>query len=206
MNIWYIILAILFVFACWCVIKTINSNRNERALEEANKRLLEEERRKEKRIKKEAKKLAIKEKYGERSDSLNLLGMSVSIYNSSRTILINGKDFSFDEITGCTIREEKTFIPGQTTTTYTTRTSGGSMVGRALVGAIVAGPVGAAIGGATAKKETIQHTSSTPDITKYKYYVTIGINRKGWQDIVYDTNFKDRAEKLVQFIEKSLDK
>ena len=202
MTMLYIIIGIIVVILFLYLYMAIKKDKQEREVEEANKKLIEEERRKEKRINEEAKELANREKFGERSDCLNMLGFSISVYNSSKTIIINGKDFSFDEITGCTIREEKTIIPGQTTTTYTTKTNGGSMVGRALVGAVVAGPIGAAIGGVTAKKETIQHTNSTPDSVKYKYYVTIGINRKGWQDIVYDTNFKDRAEKVVKFIDK----
>ena len=199
---WYIIIGIVVISVCLLIYKANKSYNYKREVEKANKRLIEEERKKAKRLKEEAKKLAIKEKYGERSDCLNFLGMSISVYNGSRTIIINGKDFSFDEITSCTIREEKTIIPGQTTISYTTKTNGGSMVGRALVGAVVAGPVGAAIGGITAKKEIIQHTKSTPDTIKYKYYVTIGINRKGWQDIIYDTNFKDRAVKVKQIIDR----
>lgn len=198
----FVIIGIIASLLCFFLYEAIKKNKIEREVEEANNKRIEEEKRKEKRIKEEAKQLAKKEKYGERTDYLNLLGFSVSVYNRSKTIIINGKNFSFDEIEGCTIREEKTIIPGHTTTSYTTKTNSGSMIGRALVGAVVAGPIGAAIGGATAKKETIQHTNSTPDTVKYKYYVTIGVNRKGWQDIVYDTNFKDRAEKVVNFIEK----
>ena len=201
MNMWFIIIGILIIAACWYIYKSNKNQKDEHEILAANNRLLETEQRKEKEIKQEAQELALTEKFGEKSDCLNFLGMSISVYNSSKTILINEKDFSFDEITGCSIREEKTVIPGQTTTTYTTKTKGGSMVGRALVGAVVAGPIGAAIGGVTAKKETIQHTSSTPDTIKYKYYVTIGINKKGWQDIVYDTNFKDRAEKVKHIID-----
>ncbi len=196
------IIGIIVIFLFFFLYKAIKKNKHEREVEELNNKLIEEERRKEERIKEEAEERSKKEKYGERSDCLNLLGFSISVYNSSKTIIINGNEFSFDEITGCTFREEKMIIPGQTTTTYTTKTNGGSMIGRALVGAVVAGPIGAAIGGVTAKKETIQHTNSTPDSVKYKYYVTIGINRKGWQDIVYDTNFKERAEKVVQIIDK----
>lgn len=197
---WYIIIGFVIILACWFINKTAKSHNKLREVEVANNRLLEEERQKEKIRIKEAQELAQKEKYGEQSDCLKFIGMSIRVYNSSRTILINDNDYSFDEITGCSVREEKTIIPGQTTTTYTTKTNGGSMIGRALVGAVVAGPVGAAIGGVTAKKETIQHTSSTPDTIKYKYYVTIGINKKGCQDIVYDTNFKDRAEKVKLII------
>ena len=202
MNIWIIILGILVLFAIGCIIKAIKDERGRREVEEANRIVIDKELRTAERLKKESEELALKEKYGERSDNLNYIGMSISVYESTQTIVINEKDFSFDEITGCTIREEKTIIPGQTTTTYTTKTKGGSMVGRALVGAVVAGPVGAAIGGATAKKETIQHTTSTPDTVKCKYYVTIGIKRNGIEDIIYDTNFKDRAENVKRVIDK----
>lgn len=206
MVIWILIIFSLVLIACFFINKAIKKEKESRELEDANQRIIEEERRKKKRLEKEAKDLARKEKYGERSATLNYPGISINVYNSSKTIFINGKYFNFSEITGCDIREEKSVIPGYSTKSYTTKTSGSSMVGRALVGAIIAGPVGAAIGGITAKKETIQHTDSMPDIVKYTYYVTIGIGRKGWQDIVLDTSYNDRAEKVKRIIDKILKK
>lgn len=109
----YIIIGIFVLFSCFYLYEANKKYKHEHEIEEANNKLLEEEKRKEERIKKEAKERATMEKYGKRSDYLDLLGFSISVYNSSKTIIVNGKDFSFDEITGCTFREEKRSSQGK---------------------------------------------------------------------------------------------
>ena len=56
---------------------------------------------------------------------------------------------------------------------YVTKTSGGSLLGRATVGAIAAGPVGAIIGGSTAKKKT--ETVKKAETTYISGYYTIEV-------------------------------
>ncbi|MFA5325890.1 MAG: hypothetical protein WCR82_02290 [Bacteroidales bacterium] len=64
-----------------------------------------------------------------------------------------------------------------TTTTYkkeqVTKTSTGSAVGRVVAGALIAGPVGAAIGGVTAKQKT--ETKETPEYYTVPGYYTIDV-------------------------------
>ena len=202
MSIWYISLGIITVFIIWYAIEATRSHIRKREVEDANNERLKEERLQAKRRRKEEKELAKKEKFGKRSACLNYGELSISVYNGSKTVIINGKDFSFYEITGCIIREEATFIPGHTNTTYTIKPRTGSVFGRALLGSIVAGTFGSIIGATTANKDIIEQTYSTPDKVQYKYYVTIGISRKGWQDIVYATNLLERAEKIKEMIDK----
>ena len=199
----FILVAIILIFiliGCYGYYKEDREKEKKyNAIMLKNKEIREKE-----NVEKEAKELAIKEKYGECSRSYNNIGISIQAFDSSRTVLIDGKDFSYDEITECSISDKVTLIPGRSITTYSTKTNGGSMFGRALVGAAIAGPIGAVIGGATAKQETTGQTFTTPDIVKHKYYVKIGISRKGYQDIVFNTNFEDRANDVKKIIDTIL--
>lgn len=120
--------------------------------------------------------VALEEQYGKRSASLDKETLHVWVFNESRKVVIFYHDFydkkqvySFDEIVGCDLSSKdnvsEKVIPAQSETTFVTKTSGTSMAGRALVGAVVAGPVGAIIGGATAKKTTVGVTKTTPETT-----------------------------------------
>ena len=87
----------------------------------------------------------------------------------------------------------------------TTKTSTGSMAGRAIAGGLIAGPVGALIGGATAKQKS--ETKSTP-----VYKTTMGIYRIE----VIDTNGDIRAsysfegermqDKVINFFQRIIEK
>lgn len=148
---------------------------------------------------------ALEKKYGKRSRKYDEIGISLSVYKDSRTILINGEEFSFDEISGCTVREVKKIIPGSSTSTFVTKTSGKSMAGRALVGAVIAGPVGAIIGGTTAKKETVGETITSPDSIEYRYYLTINVNKEGSHGIFRDTKLKSAVYNIKSIIDEIKD-
>lgn len=119
--------------------------------------------------------VALEEQYGKRGASLDKESLHVWVYDESRKVLIYNYDFnkrevySFDDIISCDLNSNdnvsESIIQGQDETTYVTKTSGKSLAGRALVGAAIAGPVGAIIGGATAKKTTVGVTKTTPSRT-----------------------------------------
>ena len=69
----------------------------------------------------------------------------ILVFDSQKTIIINGVTFEYNEILDFDINNQMS---------YKTSTSAGSMLGRAVVGGVLTGGVGAVIGGATAKKET----------------------------------------------------
>lgn len=111
-------------------------------------------------------------------------------------------DYSFDSKNETT----ETTIRGSSSTTFTTQTSGKSMLGRALAGAVIAGPIGAVIGGATAKKTTIGTTVNTPERiernVRTTYCVVIKTMKDGVQDTIpYYTSSKNNALKLKTVIE-----
>ena len=83
-----------------------------------------------------------------------------------------GKKYNFRDIINCTFTDNPTTIKGKINAT--TKTNTGSMVGRAIVGDIIAGPAGAVIGGSTAKKNT--EFSQENDTIIHDYTVIININ------------------------------
>lgn len=119
--------------------------------------------------------VALEEQYGKRGASLDKESLHVWVYDETRKVVIYTYDFnkrevySFDEIISCDLKSNdnvsETVIPGINETSYVTKTSGKSIAGRALVGAAIAGPVGAIIGGTTAKKTTVGVTKTTPPRT-----------------------------------------
>lgn len=140
--------------------------------------------------------VALEEQYGKRGASLDKESLHVWVYNESRKVVIYTYDYnkrevySFDEIISCDLNSNdnvsETVIPGQNETTYVTKTNGKSLAGRALVGAAIAGPVGAIIGGATAKKTTIGVTKTTPSRTvktvRTTWCAVIHVMKEGVED------------------------
>lgn len=113
--------------------------------------------------------------FGKRGAALDKQELHVWVFNKTKKMVVYESDFndrkvfSFNDIVGCDLTSydnvsEKT-IPGQSETTYVSKTSGTSMAGRALVGAAIAGPVGAIIGGVTAKRTVVGVTNTRPDTT-----------------------------------------
>lgn len=106
----------------------------------------------------------------------------LELYNKAQKVIFNGALYSFSDILSCDIEkrgkiETSSVIVGhrdEVTTTYTTKTSGKSVVGRAIAGGVVAGPVGAIIGGVTAKRTTTaeNHVTTKPVMGTKQYKTT----------------------------------
>lgn len=94
-------------------------------------------------------------KYGEVTLAINNAGTtsgyrkdkqnSILVFDNQSIIIINGVTYEYNEILDFDINNQMS---------YKTSTSAESMLGRAVVGGVLTGGVGAVIGGATAKKET----------------------------------------------------
>ncbi len=76
---------------------------------------------------------------------------AVLIYQETKTILIKNIPYKFSDILGYRVSDNSTTI--HEAQTAQTKTSGASMLGRAVVGGVLLGGVGAVVGGATAKKK-----------------------------------------------------
>ena len=96
----------------------------------------------------------------------------IHVYESSKRVFIHGKEYAFKDVMSCTFSDNPRVIKGKITAV--TKSKNGSVIGRAIVGDVVAGPAGAIIGGTTAKKNTefIQGN----DKTVHDYTVIINMN------------------------------
>jgi len=121
---------------------------------EEKRKQIEEEKEKERKRKEELDKLygtCVKEI--NKSHSSSGLKNPIYVYEDSKVIILNDEPIKFADIINCSVSDDKYTKKGDMKVNTTTNT--GSMVGRAVVGDLVAGPAGAIIGGTTAKKESV---------------------------------------------------
>lgn len=126
---------------------------------------------------KEAKEEEILRVYGVNRKTFNygnrLKNIQVIVNEEKELVRICDKNYSFCDIIDFKITDNSKdiYTPAQ----YETKTNTGSMLGRAVVGGILTGGIGAIIGGATAKKETIQ-TKGEVHQTSHDYTIHICVN------------------------------
>ena len=116
------------------------------------------------------------DKYGEPTKTISLkasdLEQEIIAFEASKRIWICGKDFSMNDILGCSLEDNQKVIKGEVTST--TQTKNGNMVKRAVVGNILLGGAGAIIGGSTAGKTTI--TTQGDDTVQHDYTIVINVD------------------------------
>ncbi len=104
----------------------------------------------------------------------------VMVNENTSQIMLNEHVYNFKDIINYTLSDNTTVIQkhsgGEITSTSSTDT--GSMLGRAVVGGVLAGGVGAAIGGSTAKRETTSSVapSTTTSSTIHDYLIAVTVN------------------------------
>ena len=97
----------------------------------------------------------------------------IFLFGEARKIWICGTIYDFKDILGCSLSDNFYLEKGEVE--YKTKTSTGSMVGRAVVGGMLTGGVGAIVGGATASKKT-EVIPKSCDKTIHDYTVLINVN------------------------------
>lgn len=104
----------------------------------------------------------------------------IMVNESTSKLMLNEHIYNFKDIINYTMTDNATVIQnhsgGEITSTSSTDT--GSMLGRAVVGGVLAGGVGAAIGGSTAKRETTSSVapSTTTSSTIHDYMIAVTVN------------------------------
>ena len=104
----------------------------------------------------------------------------IMVNESTSQIMLNEHVYNFKDIINYTMSDNATVIQkhsgGEITSTSSTDT--GSMLGRAVVGGVLAGGVGAAIGGSTAKRETTSNVAptTTTSSTIHDYLIAVTVN------------------------------
>ena len=101
------------------------------------------------------------------------------LFEDTSTLLLRGEEIPFSKILGFSLNDDTTQIT-QNHTGYesVTKTSTGNMLGRAVVGGVLLGGVGAFAGASTAKKETTTKPTinKTKSMTLHHYIIYINID------------------------------
>jgi len=110
------------------------------------------------------------EKYGEGHIVLSR-DKKIYVNENTNTLFIQGTGYKFNDILSYTVQDNaKTIHSGISSTT---ETNTGSMLGRAAIGGVLFGNVGAVIGGTTASRTTNYGNMYSTEIHKYKVIITI---------------------------------
>ena len=97
----------------------------------------------------------------------------VMLFESSQIIRIKAQEYKFSDILGYSLVDDAT-SETITTSTRTAKTSTGRMLGRAVVGGVLTGGLGAVAGAATAKKNISDNaTSQTTTMHNYTLYINV---------------------------------
>lgn len=166
-----IALVIVLVIYKMCAVSEEGKKREKRRKEQEAKRV-----EKKKILEVETQKLL--EEMGEPDKTISLMNDvydindSIMVYESKQIVRILGKNYAFTDILGCTLTDDSYVKKGRISSE--TRTKTGSLITRAVVGDVIAGPVGSIIGGGSAKKNTTFHQED--DTTIHHYMVIINVN------------------------------
>ena len=140
-----------------------------------NKLIKKEKEKKEERKKKLELELAkLKEEFSYNIDKSITYGYNSYIFvnESEQKIMLCGKVYNFTEIISFDVTDNSKVIYSPATSSTSTNT--GSVIGRAVVGGLLTGGVGAIIGGTTAKRTTT--TSGSESHIEHKFFINITID------------------------------
>lgn len=112
----------------------------------------------------------------------------ILVFDCRKIIIINEIIYVYNEILDFNINDQKS---------YKTSTSTGSMLGRALVGGVLTGGVGALIGGATAEKNTT--------VSDEEYKVNIFVKRMATPLITVTTKYLPVVNKISAVLRNIID-
>ena len=116
-------------------------------------------------------------------------------------MFLQNNSIPFKEILSYSLSDNENVV--QTAHTITTNNTG-SVVGRGIVGGLIAGPVGAIIGGSTAKKSSTT-TVDPVSIHKYTVFITIDNINNSLIKLPFGNN-EDNARHIASLLEVIINK
>ena len=169
--------------AFFIINSALKETAEKRRQEDEKRKQEDEEKRKQKALETEQRTLAYNaakneliSKYGQPDKTIifeNLnLDKEIVAFGEANRVWILGRDLSMGDILSCSFNDDQQIEKGNIS--YETKTNTGNMAKRAIVGGVLTGGVGAAIGGATATKETTVKQAN--DKVIHDYTVIININ------------------------------
>lgn len=108
----------------------------------------------------------------------------VMFFETSKVVVIRSKAYKFADILGISLVDDAT-NETITTSVGNVKTSTGSMLGRAVVGGVLTGGLGAVAGAATAKK-SISTDATSATVTRHDYVLYVNIDNLEKPVIVLD--------------------
>ena len=114
------------------------------------------------------------------------------VFQQTETLIINNNPYKFSDILNYDVEDTPTTQKGESVAT--TKSNTRSMVGRAIVGDLVAGPAGMVLGGATGKKTTIIKNGEDNLIHNYTINITINNLQKPIESINTKNDSKATSE------------
>lgn len=160
-------------------------------------------------------KAQLEEKYGEISDEIwidsteEVSGMILS-FDEAKKVFIMGNEYDWSSIEGFNYENNPVMEQGAVKTE--TKVNTGSMVGRAVVGTLVAGPVGGVVGAVTAKRtQTMQQDSKMRSHYTLHIYTNIAskkdiaIDRPVCDEIIKDDTEQYTINQVQNLIERIIE-
>lgn len=120
----------------------------------------------------------------------------IFVFEKSQVVIIKSNEYKFSDILSCSLVDDVT-NETITTTTGKSKTATGSMLGRAVVGGVLTGGLGAVAGAATAKRN-ITEDASSKTTTVHDYFIYINTNN--FQEPVISLhigNDSGRAQRII---------
>lgn len=103
-------------------------------------------------------------------------GSYVMVKESTSQILLNGRVYKFDDIIDFSTTDNQSLVQYHSKSKTTTKTNIGSMLGRAVVGGVLTGGVGAVVGAATAKRTSEAAPNTSQSVTHHNYVINVNVN------------------------------
>lgn len=122
----------------------------------------------------------------------------ILLYDMNKLIVLKGKFYKFRDILSYQVTDNSMQITSGGRAISTTTTDSGSLLGRGIVGGLVAGPAGAIIGASSASTTTQTTISDQKTTTKHHYnlYITV----KDFENPVINYDFNENEEAIQECI------